>query len=703
MGWAGGPPPGERAQRGRVASLVGLNLLVAASYAVVGLASTLLVRETGLSAPVWPAAGIAVAAIFLRGPSLIPGIVIGSFLSNAPALIDAWTTEPERSVSTTAILLSVAIAGALGALIGGTAARRAVGPHPSLSAGRQILAFLGLAGLLSAAVSASIGAAAQGAGGIIGTGDLALVWLTWFVGDAIGIIVFTPIILMFSPGQDHVWSGRRWQVAVPSVLALIFVTAGLTVNASLVLDQRASSRQQAANEAASAITAELERHQALLSSVVGFHQGSQFVSASEFTAFTTAYLSRHPDLQAISWNPVVPDDERAEFIALQRAQPELRDYEITERTPDGAVVPAATRAQYVPVAYIEPAAANASALGFDVASNPIRADAISRARASRTPQMTAPITLVQENGTQSGALMFEPSVDATGVVDGFGVAAYRLSDLLASTLDAYRWNSWNTTLHDVTETPVEIASRLVDDRAPTDAARDRLNVGGRTWEIRLWPTAAAATNEPPATSPPFLIGGLVILFLLEAFLLLLTGLERTARRQADTSSFEATHDELTGLLNRRGFFRNLTQVSERSDDGTESVLMYLDLDGFKAVNDTAGHDAGDELLRDVAAEMRATMRERDTMARIGGDEFAVIANNCTMERGIALAQALQTAIRRASARWDGHGASVTASIGLARIHGPELPTIDDLMRAADDACYAAKRAGGDGVRVGSPA
>ena len=221
--------------------------------------------------------------------------------------------------------------------------------------------------------------------------------------------------------------------------------------------------------------------------------------------------------------------------------------------------------------------------------------------------------------------------------------------------------------------------------------REELSVSGRTWALDVRPTAALYASLGSTTNPGMLIGGLLVAGLLEAFLLLVTGTERRARRAAVVSDHDATHDALTGLLNRRGFAGRLSIARERlATEGTPQVLLYIDLDDFKDVNDAGGHDAGDALLQGVADVLKRHVRERDSVARIGGDEFAIILNNCGTERGQQIAATLIDAISDYRLDWEGAEYRVGASVGATPITADDS---DDATRKADRALYEAKRDG----------
>ena len=154
---------------------------------------------------------------------------------------------------------------------------------------------------------------------------------------------------------------------------------------------------------------------------------------------------------------------------------------------------------------------------------------------------------------------------------------------------------------------------------------------------------------------------------------------------------EATHDALTGLANRAEFLRQLHRALPRGERHREPVtVLYLDLDGFKAVNDTHGHAAGDEVLVAFATRLQALLRPEDTAARLGGDEFAVLCEGTTAKQAELIADRLAEAPGDATA-----GAAVGVAVGIATSPDADGEILDpeELLRAADAAMYAAKTRG----------
>jgi diguanylate cyclase (GGDEF)-like protein/PAS domain S-box-containing protein len=171
------------------------------------------------------------------------------------------------------------------------------------------------------------------------------------------------------------------------------------------------------------------------------------------------------------------------------------------------------------------------------------------------------------------------------------------------------------------------------------------------------------------------------------------------RQLARQLEFDATHDALTGLTNRPEFERRLARaLASAQQYGAQHALCYLDLDQFKIVNDTAGHAAGDELLRQIRTILSEMFRERDTLARIGGDEFGLLLNNCPQERAQRIAQNVVTHIRDHRFNWEGRTYQIGVSIGLVLVTAESQDTAQ-LLAQADIACYIAKETGRSRVHL----
>ena len=166
--------------------------------------------------------------------------------------------------------------------------------------------------------------------------------------------------------------------------------------------------------------------------------------------------------------------------------------------------------------------------------------------------------------------------------------------------------------------------------------------------------------------------------------------------------YQAKHDALTGLVNRYEFERRLQELLiESQRNHSNHALLYMDLDQFKVINDTCGHDAGDELLRQLARLLKKFITDNDTLARLGGDEFAVLLGSCDLQCATSVAQTLHRAITEYRFVWRDASFSINVSIGVVAIEHT-TQDIATLLSAADTACYSAKEEGPKHVHVYQP-
>lgn len=158
-------------------------------------------------------------------------------------------------------------------------------------------------------------------------------------------------------------------------------------------------------------------------------------------------------------------------------------------------------------------------------------------------------------------------------------------------------------------------------------------------------------------------------------------------------SHQAAHDILTGLLNRQAFEASLRLTLEQSEQSPDShAVMFIDLDRFKVVNDSCGHPAGDALLKELSATLAGRLRNSDVIARIGGDEFAVLLRYTEPDNAEQVAEKIRHAVEAFTFEWDNQTFKVGASIGLVPF-GSEPITLEELLSTADACCYSAKEEG----------
>lgn len=173
------------------------------------------------------------------------------------------------------------------------------------------------------------------------------------------------------------------------------------------------------------------------------------------------------------------------------------------------------------------------------------------------------------------------------------------------------------------------------------------------------------------------------------------------RGMSEMIAYQATHDDLTDLINRREFERRFKKLIETANHKTSHVLCYIDLDQFKVVNDTCGHNAGDKLLKQIGHLLESEVREEDTLARLGGDEFGVLLENCEMDDALLVAEQLIDVVKKYRFIWEDKTFEIGIGIGIVQVtSGNILPS--EVMSFADSACYIAKEKGRNMIHVYQP-
>lgn len=193
---------------------------------------------------------------------------------------------------------------------------------------------------------------------------------------------------------------------------------------------------------------------------------------------------------------------------------------------------------------------------------------------------------------------------------------------------------------------------------------------------------------------------LTIIFLMSRSMRKITVIESDLLNKTESLGWDATHDPLTNVFNRRWLEHKIEGLIEESNsESPEHSLMCIDLDGFKNINDNYGHKAGDIFLNQFCREAEHTIRHNDTFCRMGGDEFAILLENCDEQNALKIANELLHRIRKFHVDFEDHKLQVTCSIGVCQFSASGI-VFEGLIRCADELCYEAKRKGKDRVELG---
>ncbi|MDR3479334.1 MAG: PAS domain S-box protein [Burkholderiaceae bacterium] len=517
-------------------------LLLTVAYIVSGKLGLMLALPPGYSSPIFPPAGIAVAAALIGGRKTLPWTFLGSLLLNL------WVSYSARQhindVGLAAAIL-IATASMLQAAIGGWGLRRSIGYPTALDHSGQVVRFLLLAPVICL-TSASLSGCGLLALGIIEPGSFVENWAAWWVGDMFGVIVMLPLAMTVVGEPRVLWRSRRFTVAIPILLILaLFVSIFLRAN-SWEYNDSLSDFRQLSQQAVSQVQTKLEEQEALLEQMAGlFIQNTNGpVTQEEFHRFVGKPLHRFSMIQALEWAPEVDAANRASFEEAHSDA--LHGFEIREQNDAQTMQRAGHRALYYPVTYIEPFSRNEPALGFDLASNPKRREPLIKAIQSGATITTGPVHLVQESQQQEGILLLlavNPNDRKSGVV----LTVLRMSDFMEKLLRDTRPMLY-TRLIDLDE-----QESLYDNFQPgTSQAlyENTFDFGTRHYRLETAPTPAYLMQHHGWQSWGVLCAGILGTGLLGALLLLGTGYTARVETKVEnrTKDLKESQSRLSNIL-----------------------------------------------------------------------------------------------------------------------------------------------------------
>ncbi len=575
--------------------------------------------------PIWPAAGIALALMLRYGAAALPGLLLGAFLFQA----SYWPPSSQPLVAPGITLAVVLQAGAGAWLI-----RRLLGRHNPLVDPRSIYLFLLLGGPLSCLVSATLSISLLFWTGVIGHPELWKGWFTWWTGDTLGVLIFTPLTLVMLPGGSAERPRRRLSVGVP--LLLLF---SLVLILTLALQEKERERLQLdfaqfAGLATESLVRELDDLPVVLEALGQLPLHRIPLDARRFRHFAAPLLARHPSVRALEWIPRIRKDELVEFERRHTLR-------LRQRTSSGELVSRLTGEVFFPVLHVEPLAENRAAIGFDTASNPLARKAQRLACMRGEAITSAPLSLVQDPPGQPALVLYYP-VYRDGIPPsapelrcgvhllGYTAALISLPGLLQRNLDLANRPWLGLELRDVTSgeanalvwqhTPAGEPARLDWDR-PLQWQRE-MELGGRHLLLHLYPDNDYVLASLGLESWWFMVGGMLLVGVIGASLLSFTGRALHTQQQVNRRTREL-HEE---IARREQSERQLRESEERFHAAFDHAPIPMGIVGM------------DGLMTEVnEAALKATGHTREELI---GHSILEITHPEDRERSLAQARRL---------------------------------------------------------------
>ncbi len=655
----------------------------------------------------WPPAGVALVGCLLFGYRFLPALFVGSLLFNSGSAV--WH---EGALSLTVLKASALIA--VGSIIQAWVNVRLlryfhinIVDAPSYA---QVSFFI-LIALGCCLISAAIGNAslAYFYGEV---GQRQIDWsnlLTWWGGDFLGVILVAPLLLglLFRlPGKSDPKRLLR-SLSMP----LLIIIAAFQMTQQFFGDSIVTNMENNFILKAEALENNFKRdvdsYTDALDQLTVWVAHQEQVNKDDFLTYSQQLMVDLPGIKGISWNPLIKPNEVAAF-----------EHNMQQNYPDFKVkgTPLAPADPLVVVQYIQPLASNEEALGYNVYSHPVRKKSMQMAKNLRTNIATDIIQLVQLEKNDPGFLIFSPvfqSVDPTddsmGSYDslkGFVVGGFQVSAILDRSIRLNVQKYMGLYIYE-NGNPAEKVYGDIGILAAIEAEEGLnhqfiMKSAQHEWTFNLHVPKSAITALQVNDMLSFLavqvlFGVLAVLITLSAF-----GYHERLSRLVDSRTEElkrvndqlhhyAFYDSLTGLPNRRLFLDRLKQALALCQrNKSELALLYMDLNGFKIVNDSLGHEQGDRLLIEVSRRFDAVLRHSDTLARLGGDEFTLLLpDNPDQSDIMSIVNKLTECLKEPIILGD-TSLVIENSIGVA-IFPKDGQTLVELMAAADTAMYAAKK------------
>ena len=526
---------------------------MAAAYFVVGKASLLLAIPPGYAAPLWPAAGIALAGLLLVGRQLWPGILIGSVFVNLGTSLD--TSSAYASIVSLLGPAAIGMGAVVQARLGAYLVLRAVEWPISMERLAQLVVAMVLGGPVSCLVSATVGVAALLLSHAIPWSAVSTHWWTWWLGDTVGVIVVAPLLSAWSVDLRRVDRRVQSAMALPVLIACLLSVLAFIAIRSVEWERTQLRFQQDADYLAEALSATVRANTDAVHSVEGLFAASERVEPEEYRRFARRALTRCAGIQALEWIPRVAQDakDRHEEETRRQGWP---DYRILEWGAAGEMVPARQRAEYFPVRYVMPYRGNEAAMGFDLASDSERHGALVRARDTGREAATGRVSLVQPSEASAGVLLFVPvyrggevpeAVDQRrDALSGYALGVFRVVDLVTAALAPFDRTGIRCRIFDASApvgerllyadgpAALEIADGLPGDGRAGSATGLRqessLLVGGRRWTVSFTATSAYLSSQRAWGPWAVLSGGLLFTSFLGTFLFYVAGRTAATRR-----------------------------------------------------------------------------------------------------------------------------------------------------------------------------
>jgi diguanylate cyclase (GGDEF)-like protein/PAS domain S-box-containing protein len=550
-----------------------INLCVGFGYFLLGYAGTLL-ASSGHASPVWPASGLALAAVLVYGRHILLGLFLGVLAIQVYSFIDFSILDYSIVPSLTTGLVST-IGSCSQAFFGAYLINYFLGKQDPLVEDSKIIYFFLLGSPIACLIASTLGSVALFSQGVISSNSFFRDWAIWWVGDSIGVIIFTPIILSFIAYPKSLWRERKKLVTYPQFLMLSLVVI-IFHYANKWEEVRINSIfEDQVNTLHTSLKNETLYHIEINRILKGFFDSLQQVTKVEFSSLTWPIINKHESLQALEWISVVSITQRQQFESFNNLV-------IRELSSQQKMIPALERAEYLPITYVEPLEGNKRAVGFDITTNLVALKAVLRARDSGKTTITEPIQLVQDLVRKIGVVLYSPVYyknkplntddDRRRAIKGFAASVFRMEDELHEVFERIPNIQLVIDIKDQNKT---LYSNFSNENFISNVSLEKIKqiqIADRIWSLVYQPAADFYSVQVSWTVWWVLLGSFLTTGLTTVGLLMLSG--RTLRRE------ELVRFRTKALATSEAQFRSLVQAQSaivwRADPETFQFTFVSD-------------------------------------------------------------------------------------------------------------------------------
>ena len=533
-------------------------IISAFAYYLAGLIGLKLAIPPGFASAVWPASGVALAlAMLLPSKTVALGTFLASFSLNFQLVA---SNNDSLNASHLVVPFFIALGAALQLVVGYLLFRYFLGRKMVSDVAHTIIRFSLIVVPVSCLISASVGTLTLIQNQVIAQSALVFTWFTWWVGDAIGLLLFTPMLIVLFASKKYFKFTRRVQIVMPT--ALIFTCASLLFFWSV--DNSKKDMDRELDDKGKRYTQDIEQRLILskskLQSYQAFFQGSNYISFEEFEAYSKALFSNGNTLHGVGWTEVVSYSRRNEVVNLIKSQG-YQDFEFKAPATNG-MEKVGRKELYYPILYIYPYEKNKRALGLDLSELPGRLEILKKIEATGKGRVTAPITLVQEKENEKAFIIYLPVFEKypnDEILRGYVSGVYRASGVLGDVLNDAEKNNMGIAISDITNknNPIKLIERSVGTHTYTQSKQYEIKFQGSRYQVTILPGLAYKSNENGWVSWTILICGFLIAALLQAFILMMSG------------AIEHTNQVVKMKTNQ------LTLAMEKAESASKSKSMFL--------------------------------------------------------------------------------------------------------------------------------